>query len=93
MAYRDVGIRLIIAAHSPGYSEGLHHKILEVYFAGLTAGTWRYKAAQAQRYTRYAKSAGFNHLEPDQYNILAYTIHLLEELAARGTVLNYLSGA
>ena len=48
----------------PGHSDELHRCILKLCTSGLTAGTWRYKAAQEKKYTNYAKSMGFNQPNP-----------------------------
>ena len=67
--------------------------MLDVCYAGLAPGTWKNKSAQVRKYASFADSAGFDPRSPDQYDIMAYLLHLKETLASPGAALNYISGA
>ena len=71
----------------------MHARILQLYNAGLAAGTWKNKTVQARKYTDFANAHSFNVLLPSQYDLMAYTLHLNDALASPGAVLNYMSGA
>lgn len=66
---------------------------MQVYFAGLTVGTWKNKSVQANRYLQFCNSHHTNPLSPTNYDLLAYLLQLNESLASPGAVMNYLSGA
>ena len=66
---------------------------MEVYFAGLTSGTWKNKSVQANKYVTFAAHNKFVAHAPSQYDVLTYILHLKESLGSPGAVLNYLSGA
>ena len=94
LTYRQLGIlKLNCSSIFPGYSHDQHARILEVYFAGLTQGTWKNKAAQAKTYLQFARANEVPILAPTQYDVMAYIIHLKDTLASPGAIMNYISGA
>lgn len=94
MAYKATLLKKkLFAFFSPGYPDGLHERILQVYFAGLTAGTWKNKSIQAKKYLNFTSNYNTDPLAPTQYDLLAYILHLKDSLATPGAVLNYISGA
>ena len=76
-----------------GYSDDLHAQLLDTCFAGLAIGTWRNRSTQVAKYIQFAAQHEFRPLHPEQYDVMAYTIHLSRTLLAPGTVINYMSGA
>ena len=77
----------------PGYSPDAHNRMLEVYHAGLSHGTWKNKSVQVRRYLLFASECGFDPRSPNQYDVLSYLLRLKETLSSPGAALNYVSGA
>ena len=61
--------------------------------AGLTSGTWQNKGVQQQGYLSFMKGHGSDPVNPSQYDVLSYMVHLDNSLTSPGAALNYVSGA
>lgn len=75
----------------PGYNLTHHLELLHAYAKALSDGTWRNKKIHLRVYLAFCGTHQVDPLNPTQYDVLSFLLHLASRLKAPGSVFNYFS--